>query len=144
MMKLKKEKILVSLVVITLITLVFGSIYSLASTPLIADTNTSATDENTTGAVNNQASNTNTNTNTGSSSSTAIVGSTVNTNTNTNSNTNTNTNTNRNTLANNTVKNTTNSSKLPYAGTNSSVIFVVIALAISALYAYKKISDYNV
>lgn len=142
MMKFKKEKILVSLVVITLITLVFGSIYSLASTPLIADTNTSATDENTTGAVNNQASNTNTNTNTGSSSSTAIVGSTVNTNTNTNSNTNTNTN--RNTLANNTVKNTTNSSKLPYAGTNSSVIFVVIALAISALYAYKKISDYNV
>lgn len=138
MMKFKKEKILVSLVVITLITLVFGSIYSLASTPLIANTNTSATDENTTGAVNNQASNTNTNTNTGSSNSTAIVGSTVNTNTNSN------TNTNRNALANNTVKNTTNSSKLPYAGTNSSVIFVVIALAVSALYAYKKISDYNV
>ena len=140
MMKFKKEKILVSLVVITLITLVFGSIYSLASTPLIADTNTSTTDENTTGAVNNQASNTNTNTNTGSSNSSAIVGSTVNTNTNTNSNTNTN----RNALANNTARNTTNSSKLPYAGTNSSVIFVVIALAISALYAYKKISDYNV
>lgn len=138
MMKFKKEKILVSLVVITLITLVFGSIYSLASTPLIANTNTSATDENTTGAVNNQTSNTNTNTNTGSSNSTAIVGSTVNTNTNSN------TNTNRNALANNTVKNTTNSSKLPYAGTNSSVIFVVIALAVSALYAYKKISDYNV
>ena len=52
----------------------------------------------------------------------------------------------------NKVKNAVNSStyekanttKLPYAGTNSSMIFVVLAFAASAIYAYKKVSDYNV
>lgn len=36
------------------------------------------------------------------------------------------------------------SSELPYTGTSYTVVFVIIALAISAVYAYKKISDYNV
>ena len=53
-----------------------------------------------------------------------------------------------NTKTNNTVKNTNTNSKasgsLPYAGTNTSVVFVVIALVASALYAYKKVSDYNI
>lgn len=133
MMNLKKEKILVSLVVITLITLVFGSIYSLASTPLIQGG--SSSDGNTTGAVNNTTDNT---ANAASNNTSAIVGSTVN-------NTNNTTNSTSNNTTNNTARNTsTNTSKLPYAGTSSSVIFIVIALAISALYAYKKVSDYNV
>ena len=34
--------------------------------------------------------------------------------------------------------------KLPYAGAESSVAIVVIALAASAIYAYKKVSDYNI
>ena len=69
-------------------------------------------------------------------------------NTNTN-NTNTNTNTNS---ANNVVNNTNssrnsssyvNSSSLPYAGTSSSIIFIVIALGVSAIYAYKKVKEYG-
>lgn len=140
MMKLRKEKVLVSLIVITLITLVFGSIYSLATTPLI--TNSSSTDSNTTGAVNSSTNNT-TNVNASNSSSTAIVGSTVNSSSNTNSNTNTNTNSNTNKNVSNSSSNT-NSSSLPYAGTNSSIVLIIVVLAISALYAYKKISDCNV
>ena len=136
MMKLKKEKILVSFLVITLITLVFGSIYSLATTPLIQGESTS--DGNTTGAVNNVANNTVNNTNTGTG--TAIIGSTVNNKTNVANNTNTNSNTSNNIVN----KTSTNSSSLPYAGTSSSVVFIVIALVASALYAYKKVSDYNV
>lgn len=141
MMKLKKEKILVSLVVITLITLVFGSIYSLATTPLITGESTS--DGNTTGAVNNEANNTANNTNT---SGGAIVGSTVNNTANDAANNTNNTvnNTAGNTSNNTTNKTSTNSSSLPYAGTNSSVVFIVVALVASALYAYKKVSDYNV
>lgn len=138
MMKLKKEKILVSLVVITLITLVFGSIYSLATTPLIQGG--SSSDENTTGAVSNETNNTTNNT--ANNAGSGIVGSTVNSNNTSSNNTTNNT---ANNTTNNTAKNTsTNSSKLPYAGTSSSVIFIVIALAVSALYAYKKVSDYNV
>ena len=41
-------------------------------------------------------------------------------------------------------KSTTNSSSLPYAGASTSVVFVIVGLAASALYAYKKVSDYNV
>ena len=140
MMKLKKEKILVSFLVITLITLVFGSIYSLATTPLIQGN--SSSDGNTAWAVNNTVENATNNTsnntanNTNNSVGSSIVGSAVSNNTANNTTNNT---------ANNTSNNTsTNSSKLPYAGTNSSIVFVVIALAVSALYAYKKVSDYNV
>lgn len=73
---------------------------------------------------------------------------------NTNKNTNSNTNTNKNkvnSISNrnssnysNTNKNASNSSELPYAGEgNSSIVFVGIALAASAVYAYKKISEYK-
>ena len=67
-----------------------------------------------------------------------------------------------NTVKNNTTKNNTvnkstnknisssygnsnkNSSSLPYTGTSDSVLFIVAALLVSAIYAYKKIRDYNV
>ena len=44
------------------------------------------------------------------------------------------------------VNNNLNSSKsgLPYTGSSYKVVFVIIALIISAIYAYKKVSDYNV
>ena len=32
---------------------------------------------------------------------------------------------------------------LPYTGTSYGVVFVIIALVVSAVYAYKKVSDYN-
>lgn len=135
MLNLFKEKMLVSLVVIMLGALVFGSISSLATTITPSSStnntvNTAADDETVGAAVNNTNTNTNVNTNKNSNTNTN-----KNTNTNTNKNTNTNTNTN---------KNTNTASKLPYAGTDSSLIFVVIALSASAVYAYKKVSDYNV
>ena len=67
-------------------------------------------------------------------------------NTNRNNILNTNTNTNRNT----TNTNSSNSSKynntdLPKAGSTDSmtIVFVIAIFGISALYAYKKIKDYN-
>ena len=131
MVKLRKEKILVSLVVITLMVLVFGSLTSLATT---IQPNT------------NSSSNTSTNTNTNSNSSgvSATVGSSSDDN-ESNTNRNNTANTNRNNSVNNANRNSsTNSSSLPYAGSGSSVVFIGIALVASALYAYKKVSDYNV
>lgn len=116
----RKSKILVSLIAIILMIVLFGNIYSLA------------TSDNTAGA--NNTTNTN------------------NTNTNTNSNTNTNVapisatanNTTNNTSTYNNTNSTSNSSSLPYTGTNSKTILLVVVFAISAVYAYKKVSDYNV
>lgn len=127
MIKLRKEKFLVSLVVIVLIALVIGNVSSLATEQLKANTNTTITAKpvnNTAGSVN-----TNTNSNTNSNSVPATVNSTQN-------NTVNNTNSARNSYV--------NSSSLPYAGSNSSVVFIVIALVVSAIYAYKKITEYNV
>ena len=138
MSNLSKEKILISLVIITLITLVICNVRTFA-TEEVNNTNTSRAVITAT-PVNNTENNANT----------------ANTNSNTNSNTNnTNTNT-RNTnssnTANNVLNNTNssrnsssyvNSSSLPYAGTSSSIIFIVIALGISAIYAYKKVKEYG-
>ncbi len=132
MVKLRKEKILVSLVIITLITLVFGSVNSLAT---VIKPNTGNNVENETGAVSEDGNNTANNTNTNNIP--ATVGSTGN-------NTNNSANNTTNKVANSTNNTNTPSSKLPYAGSNSSMIFIVIALVVSALYAYKKVSDYNV
>lgn len=57
---------------------------------------------------------------------------------NNNTNKNTNTNTNKNTKTNNT--NTT----LPQTGIDSSMVFIIAICGISAIYAYKKIRDYNI
>ena len=65
------------------------------------------------------------------------------------------TNKNETNTANNVVNNTTNKvdnkttnteskTKLPKAGTDSTVIFLVLGFVASAIYAYKKVSDYNV
>ncbi len=141
MVKFSKEKMLVSLIIVTLVALVIGNVASLATEPTGDGENNTAggtlslSSNNTANAVSavageNKTNNSVNNTNTAN-----------NTNTNSNTNRNTNTNTNSNTKAN---TSNTNSSKLPYAGSNSTVIFVVIALGVSALYAYKKVSDYNV
>lgn len=68
---------------------------------------------------------------------------TNNTNINTNTNVNTNTNTNINANINaNTNTNTTKS--IPYTGIDYSVIVIIAICGVSAVYAYKKIRDYNV
>lgn len=65
-----------------------------------------------------------------------VVGSTNKTNSN-----KTNTNTNKTNTSN---YNSTGSSKLPYAGTGTtSVVLIALAFAGSAVYAYKKVTDYN-
>lgn len=137
MLKLKKEKILVSLIAILMVALVVGNVYSLA------------TDGNT-GIQLTQNTSANT-TNTNKANTDADVGAEVGA---TNSNSSRNNTTNTNKASNNTAKNTntktrnTNSnsatSGLPYAGSNTSIIFIVVTLGISAAYAYKKVSDYNV
>ena len=48
---------------------------------------------------------------------------------------------NNNSNANN---NNTNKSSLPYAGSSRTVIFIALALGVSAVYFYKKIADYNI
>lgn len=139
-MKMSKSKILVSLVVIVLAIAVVGNIISLAAEPVqITSNGSSATDGNT------ENKNTNTNTNSNTNSNTDVVGKATNTNNNTNTNKNTNTNTNSNTNTKTSNYESTNSSKLPYAGTaGSSVVILAVAFAASAIYAYKKVTDYNV
>lgn len=142
-------KKLLSVISIVLLILVIGSVSSLA------------TELNTTGDGNEAESNTvqigsssNTNkaknsTNTNKTSKntnvtadneveTNVVGSTNSNKANTNTNTNKTSNTSQ-------YNSTTNSSKLPYAGTGTtSIALVAIAFVGSAVYAYKKVSDYNI
>ena len=66
---------------------------------------------------------------------------TNNTNTNTNTNTNVNTNTNINANVNN---NTNTTTAIPYTGIDYSVVIIIAICGVSAIYAYKKIRDYNV
>ena len=132
MFKLVKEKMLVTLVVVLLLVMVFGNVKSLATVlrpTNTASSNTNKVVENTVGATNTAGNTTNTNKANAVSSSVGAVNNTSNTsNTSKYSNTNTNKST----------------SKLPYAGSNSSMVFVVVALVASAIYAYKKVSDYNI
>lgn len=39
---------------------------------------------------------------------------------------------------------TTSKDDLPYTGSNYSIVFVIVALGISAVYAYRKVTEYNV
>jgi len=129
MVNLSKEKILISLVIITLITLVVGNVASLATDLTNTNTNRgwaviSPKAVNNTNAVGAITDNKNNTVNNASANTVGKVN-----------------------VTNNTAKNTSsynNTGRLPYAGSNSTVIFVVIALAASAIYAYKKVSDYNV
>lgn len=139
-MKLRKVKLLVSLIIVLVTVFAVCNVNSLATTPTVtvksgnsnansvltndAAENTKATDEQ--GATKNSANN---------------VANTKKASNNTNTNKN-ETNTNKN--ESNTSTNSTKKSKLPYAGTNGTVVFIVVALAASAIYAYKKVSDYNI
>ena len=132
------------LIIVVALALVFN-----VSTVFAADNNTIDFVD----VTNRSSSDSNTNTNTN--------GNNTNTNSNSNNtNTNSNTNTNRNTNSNNTnsIANTNNSNSSSYnTNTNKntnlpktgiaetgSIVCVVFALAVSAVYAFKKLRDYNI
>lgn len=141
MIKLIKEKFLVSLVVIIMLVLAVGNVNSLATSTLLLPTNTSS--KNTANAA--SALTNNNVANTGATDELGTSGNSSNTNSNRSRNNTSNTNaSNRTRNTNNTEKESSSGNKLPYAGTNGTVVFVVIALALSAVYAYKKVSDYNI
>ena len=109
-------------------------------------------DDNTSSSSGSSNTSSSTNTNTNSSSNTSKSNSTTNTNSNTNKATNTNTNasankTNTNNTANNSsVYSNTNNSNLPKTGIEDSLptVVLIVVFAISAVYAFKKIREYNI
>lgn len=137
MLKMLREKVLVSLVVVLLVAVTIGNVVSLATEPTVTINPTTGNNVGVTITTdNNKNTNANTNSNTNSNSLSATVGA---------ANTNkANTNTNKAANTNKANTNTNKASKLPYAGADSSLVVVVIALAASAVYAYKKVSDYNI
>lgn len=139
MLKMKKQKLLISLLIVAVVAILFGNVMSDATqittnSITVIPSTTNATNTNA-GSISINASKTNATTNnkvnTNSTSINAAVSSYKNTNTNSTVNT---------------AKNTANTSKLPYAGNGNILGAVVLAVAFvgSALYAYKKVSDYNV
>ena len=134
---MEKSKLLkVFLVVVVSIALTLTSVQTFAATNFIDITNEATTDTNTASGDTNTNSNTgSTNTNTNSAS-------------NTNSSANTNANTNRNTLANTSTNrngSSYNNTNLPSTGLTEtgSIVCIIFALVVSAIYAFKKIRDYN-
>ena len=137
MLKMLREKVLVSLVVVLLVAVTIGNVVSLATEPTVTINPTAGNNVGVTITTdNNKNTNANTNSKTNTNSLSATVGA---------ANTNkANTNTNKAANTNKANTNTNKASKLPYAGADSSLVVVVIALAASAVYAYKKVSDYNI
>lgn len=138
MLKMKKQKLLISLLIVAVVAILFGNVMSdatqiTANSVTVTPSTTNATNTNAGSISINATTNATTkNTvNTNSTSINAAVSSYNNTNTNSTVNT---------------AKNTANTSKLPYAGNGNILGAVVLAVAFvgSALYAYKKVSDYNV
>ena len=130
-MSSKSKKILGLITIVVLLLVCIGNSKSLATSniPQITVGNTSANRVNadTASGINITIGET--------------TGQNKNTNTNTNINTNKNTNKNNASVYTNSNRNT---SGLPYTGTSDSMLFIIIALLVSAVYAYKKIRDYNV
>ena len=141
MVKMKKEKLFVSLIMVLVVILMVGTVNSFATELTVS------VDDEETETVANKATNT--------------IGATIKaSNTAKKTNTTTKNTTTKNTITKNTVNNTTNkantankvsnyankteTSSLPYAGSDSTIILVVAALGISAVYAYKKVVDYNI
>lgn len=141
-------KKLLSVISIVLLILVMCSVNTLATEASNETDGEKASNEiQQIGAVNNTNKSTNKASNTNKATNKTVerednevesnvVGSTNKTNSN-----KTNTNTNKTNTSN---YNSTGSSKLPYAGTGTtSVVLVALAFAGSAVYAYKKVTDYN-
>lgn len=77
--------------------------------------------------------------NTGNTNANVTNYSNLRNNTTLNKNTNTNTN-----IKTNTNTNNANATGLPKTGLDSTVVFIIAICGLSAVYAYKKIRDYNI
>jgi cobalamin biosynthesis Mg chelatase CobN len=145
MLKMKKNKILVSLLLVAVIAILFGNVVS-SATEITANTTNSVSNSTGTGSVTITASTSNT---TGTNSTT-ISANTSNTSSIVNAAINSSVST-YNSLANNTTtlnanSNTETASSLPYTGSGNifGAIVLAVVLVVSAVYAYKKVTDYNV
>lgn len=129
---LKVKKLVLVLIGMMVISFCLGCVSSYAAeenvTTITANTSRTTRITNTTTNTDNTNTNTNLNTNTNTS----------NTNTNTIGNTNTSSN-----YSNTNSNTSTNKSSLPYTGTKSTIVFVVIAFGVSAIYAYRKVREYK-
>ena len=137
-MKLKKEKILKLMVVLTI-----GTILVAMTSNVFAADSSSGIDffEDQTNQL-NTTTNTNTNTNTNANTNSNTTNTATNNTTNTTNTTNTSTNVNTT----NTTTNANNyNTNLPKAGApeNTMVGIVITVLAIVAIFAYKKVNQYK-
>lgn len=126
---MKKSKIFTSLVVITCIVFLLGTMSVFAdTTPTTITTITTSSNNaaNIADISNNSANKANTSNKATNNAPTTIGTSNANTN------------------KVSTYDNSAKDNSLPYTGSSYSVVVIIAALAISAVYAYKKITDYNV
>lgn len=125
MSKIKTKELIICLIsiiflILTLVTDVFASDLN----SLLGDGNNSSLNYSDIPSIDNNTNNTTNNLNN--------TNNTTNNLNNTNSNRNNNTNSNRN-----------NTTTIPNTGVDYSVVFIIAICGISAIYAYKKIRDYN-
>jgi len=131
--KMKKTRIVISLIIIACVVFMLGAMSVYADTPTTITTITTNSGNNTANKATNITSD-------GTTNKTTNAANKVNTITPIGTTNNT---ANRvSSYTNNTS--TTSQDGLPYTGTNYSIVFIIAALAISAVYAYKKVTDYNV
>ncbi len=133
---MRKQKLLTSIVLVLMITLVVGNVCSLATegSAIKITANTNTTNNTTNDVVSNKSE-----TSTVNGATNNAVNNTANKTTN-----NTTNNTTKNNTVNNTNLNTVRESSLPKAGTDTTVVFLILAFVASAIYAYRKVSDYNI
>lgn len=133
--KMRKKELIVCLIGILLLTLVIVN-------QAFATSGVDITQANLSGNIANNTNNntmireTNSSNNTNNTNNTSNTSNTANNTTNNRAN-NTNTNISKNDGA-------TNSDKLADTGLESTSIFIILVFVISAIYAYKKIREYNV
>ena len=150
--KVKSRKILLSVLAIVLMIVLCGNVYSFAtegnttnSIKITANTNSNTSTEededeedddvvvsNNTIKANSSKSNTSNNV---SNTNSANTSNSVTNNTSNNTSSNSSQYDNKNEV--------TNSSRLPHTGSGSKGILFVVIAVLSAVYAYKKVSDYN-
>ncbi len=132
---MRKSKILTSLALIACVIFLLGTIAVYAdSQPTTITTITTTSGNNTVeNEVENKVENeTKNDTTTNNSANTITIGGS--------------TNNSANRLGAGSTNNSATTSKddLPYTGSNYSIAFVIVALGISAVYAYRKVTEYNV
>ena len=136
---MKKGKMLISLIVMMVVLIVCSSLAFATDAGPIKLTSDNSASNNAANNSANRASNTPTQITAGGNSSNNASNNAAN-----NSANRANTAGNSQSTSSYGSNNSSNQSgSLPYTGSSYSVIFVIVALGVSAIYAYKKVSDYN-